>query len=312
MWEKIYYVDAFTTEIFGGNPAGVVITEEFPKEEIMQKVARELNLSETVFVKKDPSNPETFATRFFTPLTEVDLCGHATIAAFYVLATEGYLGEKSQGFHVKQKTKKGELAVEIINSSGDIEVIMEQGDPELLGEAIDPEELSEIMGIDPKDIGIIGREGFTGHLQPRIASTGLKDLIVPVKSLESLEKITIDEEKLRAYSRALGIVGIHGFTLETLKNSTAHCRNFAPLVGISEEAATGTANGALGYYLVENGLAKVPDDQEAGFSFEQGNFMDRPSEITCYIRRTEEGYRVRVGGRAKICIKGEIQLPEGE
>ncbi|NBG89215.1 PhzF family phenazine biosynthesis protein [Isachenkonia alkalipeptolytica] len=310
MWKKIYYVDAFTTAIFGGNPAGVVIVDEFLHRDLMQKMAKELNLSETVFIKVDRENPTTVETRFFTPVTEVELCGHATLAAFYVLVQEGYIQEKGPRFHVKQITLQGELSVEIIKTQGDIEVIMDQQQPQLVSEKIDGKRLSRIMGIEEQDIGITEHKGFKGELKPGIASTGLKDLIVPLKSLEILKKITIDEEKLKTYSEELGVVGIHAFTLETLRGNTAHTRNFAPLVGISEEAATGTANGALGYYLVKNKLVNLTDEQEISLSFEQGDFMERSSEIQCYIRKSEEGYRIKVGGKARICIKGEIQLPE--
>lgn len=310
MNKKVYYVDAFTSEIFGGNPAGVVITEEKLEEKWMQQIAKEINLSETVFVQYDKNDKRTFQTRFFTPLTEVPLCGHATIAAFYVLAMEGFIEDKHPRFHVKQKTLQEELAVEIIKKENDIEIIMDQSAPQIINKNIDLEQLSIIMGIDKEDIGITEHKSFKGRLKPEIASTGLQDLIVPVKTLEALKRMSIKEEKLKTYSKELGIVGIHAFTPETLRENTAHCRNFAPLVGISEEAATGTANGALAYYLVKNKYITLEDHQEGMFRFEQGDFMDRPSEICCYIKKQNQDYQIRVGGKARILIKGEILLPE--
>ncbi len=307
---KVYYVHAFTSEIFGGNPAGVVITDKSLDAEGMQKIAAELNLSETVFVTLDPHNPTTFQTRFFTPLTEVELCGHATIAGFYVLAAEGFILDNRPRFHVKQKTLQEELDVEIIKTDKDMEIVMEQSAPRLIGKAIDLERLSRIMGIEKEDLGIGEYKNFKGTLEPGIAYTGLKDLIVPVKSLEILKKIAIEEEQLRVYSKELGVVGIHAFTPETLRNNTAHCRNFAPLVGISEEAATGTASGALSYYLLKNKFVNLEKDEEVKLTFEQGDFMNRPSEIRCYVKEDKGSYKIKVGGNAVIFINGEILLRE--
>jgi trans-2,3-dihydro-3-hydroxyanthranilate isomerase len=307
MENRVYIVDAFTSTMFGGNPAGVVVTEDFPDEKLMQQIAAELNLSETVFVSVDKHQPKTFQTRFFTPVTEVELCGHATLAAFYVLVKEGFIAEDKPRFHVKQQTATEELRVDIIQQEEDIEIIMEQTSPRLIEQKIDGERLSEILGLPREHIGIINPPGFTGILEPAIATTGLKDLMVPIKSLEKLKEITIKEEKLKEYSKELGVVGIHAFTLETLRENTAHCRNFAPLVGISEEAATGTASGALSYYLIKNKVIPL-DNGEASLSFEQGDFMNRPSEIHCYIKKQQDAYRIKVAGKARIIIKGEIVL----
>ncbi len=307
MENRVYIVDAFTSTMFGGNPAGVVVSEEFPEEKLMQQIAAELNLSETVFVSVDKHQPRTFQTRFFTPVTEVELCGHATLAAFHVLVKEGFIADEKPQFHVKQQTATEELRVDIIQGDEDIEIIMEQKSPRLIDQEIDLERLSEILGIDRDQIEINTSKNSKASLEPTIATTGLKDLMVPIKTLESLKKLTINEDQLTKYSKELGVVGIHAFTLETLRENTAHCRNFAPLVGISEEAATGTASGALGYYLVKKNVIPL-DHQEAFLTFEQGDFMNRPSEIRCYIKKQQEEYRIKVAGKARIIIKGEILL----
>ncbi len=310
MKKDLYYVDAFTTEIFGGNPAGVVILKETLEENLMQRIARELNLSETVFVSRDSGNPHIFHTRFFTPTTEVDLCGHATIAAFYVLVNEGYIQGEGPAFHVKQRTRHQELPVEIIRKDGKIEVIMDQQPPESIGKVTDLARLSRIMGISAEDIGRTQWQDSFIELIPEVITTGLKDLIVPVKDLKELQRISIDEEGLCLLSKELDITGIHAFTLETLGENTAHCRNFAPLVGISEEAATGTASGALGYYLVKKKVLNLEEEQPIHLSFEQGDFMDRPSEIQCYIKKKDKTWDVKVGGKARIFIRGEVLTEE--
>ena len=125
---------------------------------------------------------------------------------------------------------------------------------------------------------------------------------------EEREKIKVKKEELKEYSNDLGIVGIHAFTLQTINNNTAHCRNFAPYVGIDEEAATGTASGALGVYLINEEIKKLNDNNEANFIFEQGYFMNRKSEIACDIKKEDNSYNVVVGGKATICIKGDIYI----
>ena len=108
---RYYIVDAFTDQPFGGNPAGVVLLEKgtpFPTEELMQQVAAELRYSETAFVQR--LSPTEYTTRYFTPLSEVDLCGHATIATFGVLRQEGLVPEGSLCLN---HTRAGALTVRV-------------------------------------------------------------------------------------------------------------------------------------------------------------------------------------------------------
>jgi phenazine biosynthesis protein PhzF family len=127
---KIYQADAFTTEPFGGNPAGVVPDATGITEEYMQKIAREMNLSETAFII--PIDNDNFKVRFFTPVSEVDLCGHATIASFYTLANKGYISPIDNGVKtVYQETNAGKLKVDIYYKDGTVDkVMMQQAIPE--------------------------------------------------------------------------------------------------------------------------------------------------------------------------------------
>lgn len=282
---KLYTLNAFTTSPRGGNPAGVCLGGENLTDREMQETAARMGLSETAFVL--PSSRADFRVRFFTPSMEVDLCGHATIATFFLLRQKGLIGEGGY----TQETGAGILGLEI-GAEGNI--MMEQTCP-VYGETAGREEIADSLNI-PCDF-------LPADLPPRIVSTGLADLIVPVRSLEALQCISPDFGKIEAISRKLGVSGYHLFTTETLSKVTAHCRNFAPLCAIDEEAATGTATGATCAYMHRYGLLDGTDTEN--LIFEQGYTMNRPSEIHAALEIGESGIRsVRVGGRA--VITGEL------
>ena len=146
-------------------------------------------------------------------------------------------------------------------------VMMTQAKPKFVFDVENIGELAEIMGINVSDIGI---DGYA--LIPQAVSTGLTDIMLPVKSLSALKAINPDYDRLAKYSNNLNIIGVHAFTLETEEeSSTLACRNFGPAAGINEEAATGTSNGALGAYLVKNNVLKFKDN--ITIICEQGYYM---------------------------------------
>ena len=293
---KIYQVNAFSDESFGGNPAGVVLNINGLADNMMQSIAREMNLSETAFIT--PLQRDNFAVRFFTPLCEVDLCGHATIATFYALTKEGYISSIKDGIKkVYQHTKAGKLSVEIHFENRKItKIFMEQNIPKKFGKVEDLVSLSNAMGISTDDIGVLDKD-----IVAEVISTGLKDIILPIRKKETLDSLIIDKVLLSKLSEKLGVVGVHAFYLPELNSETTYTRNFAPLVGIDEEAATGTSNGALIYFLRENKLI----NQRELISF-QGEVMNRPSKIYCKIEEDTEKSVVKVGGNAKLIISGTM------
>lgn len=288
---NIFQVDAFTDKSFKGNPAGVVPDSRLLTDEQMQKVAKEMNLSETAFVI--PINDELYEVRFFTPISEVDLCGHATIATFYLLAKKGYIKSIQNGMKtVYQNTKAGRLAVYLNYVNGKIDkVYMEQVTPNNLGKLADIDKLIKVLGIEKGDIGIGGE-----IVDPEIISTGLPDIILPINKKEVLDNLKIDMDLLTKLSQDNDVVGLHVFYLPEKESEVVYTRNFAPLLGINEESATGTSNGALIYFLKKNGFIKNSE-----ILAYQGESMDRLSEIYCNI---DDNSRVYVGGRAKIMIDG--------
>ncbi|MCQ2560926.1 MAG: PhzF family phenazine biosynthesis protein [Clostridia bacterium] len=293
---KFYIVDAFTDKVFGGNPAGVVYIPEgadFPDDETMRKTAAELRYSETAFLKT--LGDKKFHVRYFTPAAEVDLCGHATIATFYTLFASGAI---KAGDVCDFKTMAGDLTV-LVTESG---VLMDMGEAQAFGTIEAPEKLEELYRIMGAEVVVPEKDGQ--KLYPELVSTGLTDIMMAVKDMDALNGLEPNMKALSDLSKAYDVTGVHAFTVNTT-DGNVHCRNFAPLYDIDEEAATGTSNGALTYYLYKRGFVTPGKDN----IFIQGEAMDRPSIITSRLTELGEGkIKIQVGGVAAILAEGEINL----
>lgn len=286
---NVYTLNSFAKTKEGGNPAGVVMNADSLSEEEMRKIAAVLGFSETAFVLQ--SNVADFKVRFFTPNEEVDLCGHATIATFYAMSSLNLL---KQGKY-EQETRAGILGIEIHNDNF---VMMNQSIP-VFSEVIDKDEVADSLNISPSQI--------TADLLVQVVSTGLRDIMVPVRSIEILDAIKPDMKKVKEISQKYNTVGYHVFSLESLHGANAYCRNFAPLYGIPEESATGTSSGALGCYLYHYG--KINEDQASNIIFEQGYSMKRPSEIRVSLAIKENKIsEVKVGGRGMNLTLTEVEI----
>ncbi|WP_353894418.1 PhzF family phenazine biosynthesis protein [Proteinivorax hydrogeniformans] len=273
---KIHRLSAFAAEENGGNPAGVVLDADNLTEQQMKNIAAEVGYSETAFVSQSQS--ADFKVRFFTPTSEVDLCGHATIATFNLLR-DLKIVLPNQTY--TQQTKAGILKLKIDEQ----EVYMEQTKPKYL-ETINPEDMLSCFD----NLQALVAE----NLPIQIISTGLREIFLPIKNLKALYNLKPHLKEISQVSKNFKVVGVHAFTTETLHKSSAHTRNFAPLYGINEESATGTANGALACYLNKHLTSNIES-----YTFEQGYSMEKPSMIKALIKvQNDTIYEVHVGGGA--------------
>jgi len=287
-------VDAFTAEPLAGNPAGVVPDAEGLSDGQLAAVAAELGASETAFLT-DGDGAADDRLRYFSPTTEVDLCGHATIATYGALFAEGAIdgGERTL------RTNVGDLTVAV---GDDGTVWMRQQAPSVEVVDVDAGRLGEALGVDPAALRDVGAD-----LPVAVASTGLPFLVVPVNFLERLGEADPNDAAVKRLSEEFDVAGVYAFTFDALDaDSTLHGRAFVPSLGIAEDPVTGTASGAVGGYLRH--VNAFDGDEPDEFRFEQGHFLDRPGHVR--VRVEPDG--VRVGGRASVALDGEIRIPDDE
>lgn len=295
---RIYQVDSFTKERFTGNPAGVVANADRLTESMMQKIARELNNSETAFLFSGRGEEYDVHVRFFTPTKEVPICGHATIAAHYVRAME----KNIENAVVLQKTGAGILPVEIKRSGEDIRIIMTQGEA-VIGEPLDlkyQEEIRKALGV-PKD-------KLRADCPIVIASTGHSKVMVGITDISLLHRLTPDLAALSEISSHIDCNGFYVFTLHPGETTLVHGRMFAPAIGIAEDPVTGNANGPLGAYLVHYGLCRK---EETKFRFEavQGEAIDRTGKMEVLVEIAEgKPVKVKISGEAVIAFRTEMEI----
>lgn len=280
---NIKKVNAFTGKIDGGNPAGVSLETPDLTDEQMIKISRELNVSETAFVF--PSENADYKLRFFTPSIEVDLCGHATIATFFTMGLEGIIKGKEQQINVKQETKAGVLPVNLYFKKGVIkEVMMTQGTPTLKKVDTEFSEISDVLNISVDEID--------SSLPLQKVSTGLFTLPVCIKKMKTLRDMKPDFKKVEELCKKINVGSFHVFTFQTIeRNSLYNARCFAPVYGVNEDPVTGTANGAVCSYLLENKIIKP-----GVFICEQGDIIGRPGRVKVDLRDN----KVLVGGKARV------------
>lgn len=278
----VYHVNAFTVDANSGNPAGVVLDADHLNDAQMLEIAKRVGFSETAFICK--SSHATKRLRFFTPTSEVDLCGHATIASWSLLYQRHLIGKGS----AIQDTLAGLLKIQVGDQGF---VYMEQTEADFY-EIVDAEIIAPILGIASKDV--------SAFFLPQVVSTGLKDLIVVVEDEKILYGISPNFEAIAQLSKDLDITGVHVLCLLRDRPSVAAARNFSPLVGIDEEAATETSNGASLCYLKRYGGLPAQDN----YRIEQGKSMDRIS----YIYGRFENQTVWIGGNAVIVREIEVDV----
>lgn len=253
----LHRVAAFTRDPAGGNPAGVWIGAEHPDAATMQAIAADVGFSETAFVA--PAAGVARRVRYFTPEVEVPFCGHATIAAGFVL---GAHGESAYRF----RTPSGDIPVRVSEHVGEVRVSLT---------SVAPRQNPVPRGISDRVLGLLGwsaRE-IDDTMPPVFAYAGIWHLVLAAATRERLANLDYDYEGLRSLMRQQELA-----TLQLVWRESEACyqsRNPAPAVGIVEDPATGSAAAALGGYLRDTGLLKAP----ARIEVRQGEDMGRPSRL---------------------------------
>jgi trans-2,3-dihydro-3-hydroxyanthranilate isomerase len=304
MTDKHFIIaDVFTTKRFGGNQLAVFTDGSNLDTATMQAIALEMNYSETTFLLA-PEKGGDYRVRIFTPINELPFAGHPIVGTGFVIVAEKLIPQTEPATTVKLETAVGEIIVTVETQNGlPAHTVMTQPLPLVRSVWADVDRLANALSLKVTDLESTG-------LPVEVLFNGIPVMIVPVASLAAVEQIKVDTRALEAISREAGAITVLTFTKETLRpSSTAHCRVFVPLQGIPEDAATGSANGPLGFYFVRHNLV-VPQPTTTVIS-EQGFEMGRPSIITIELELDEAEHEVRgvrVGGGVVITGHGEMIL----
>ena len=296
---KVYQVDAFTTKKFSGNPASVVSNAAGLTENQMQDIAREMNNSETAFILPSANKNYDIEIRYFTPTTEVPICGHATIAAHYVRASEA----KAINSRVIYKTRAGILPADILKIRNGHKIVMTQGKIEF-GEIIDGNSKKILMQALQ-----LKKEDLDNRCPIQIVSTGHSKVMIGIKKSEKLNSISPDLQALKELSKNIGCNGYFVFTFDSKDfNILTNGRMFAPAIGINEDPVTGNANGPLGAYIVHHKLVRN-NGKEFHFKAKKGEAIRRTGTVDVNVKILNgKPIEVKISGNAVIVFKTEIKL----
>lgn len=298
---RIKQVDAFTRTPFCGNPAGVVLEAEGLNVRDMQQIAREMNVSETVFVLP-PDNPDTadVKLRWFTPSQEVDLCGHATIAAFHAIAEEGMFDlevDEPQSFIIQ--TKSGDLTVDVEWQDMRPFIKFTLPLPRFFPYPGDVKVLAGALGLSEVEL--------SQKIKPQITENGY--CFVPLHAYESLESIEPNIPLLKKLDEQHDLVGFAVVTTDTSqKDLDWEMRFFAPALGVPEDPVTGSAQGPMAAFLWHCGLL---DKKKKVFTFRggQGRFIQRPGIVhITMINNGKSIEEIAIAGEAVTVLDGTMML----
>ncbi|QDZ99181.1 PhzF family phenazine biosynthesis protein [Lysinibacillus fusiformis] len=292
---EFFYVDAFTTETFGGNPAGVIPNAENLTDEDMQKMANELNLSETAFLLPTSNADANYKIRYFTPTKEVDFCGHATLGTAWLMATKYNWIDKDD--KIVFESNIGLIPVKWLMENNQLtRVSMTQVRPHVKSIDISPAVVANLVGIHETEID--------DRYPIKIANTGVPHLMVPVKTRQAIDQAEPNLNELKKMNNDFNISTTHLFTFDTNGQFDIYTRDFCPNIGIDEDPVTGAANGALGGYLyLENILAQQERHQ---LMIGQGHTINRPGILYVTITPDAETAVIEVAGAAVVSIEGII------
>jgi PhzF family phenazine biosynthesis protein len=299
---RVFQVDAFTTQRFCGNPAGVVLDADPLSDRDMQLLARELNNGDTAFLLRPNGADHDLRVRFFTPRSEAAFVGHATLAAHAVLASLRIEPRR------RQKQKSGLVQVDTL-SANPARIAIRQPPPPL-GREIEPAELDAVL----EALGLT-RSDLDRRCPAVIAGHGSTRLMLGVVDAAVLARTRADSVRLRALSAQIGVAGYFLFTLRPAEPAAfSEARMFCPALGIEEDPVSGNAHALLGAYLLHHGLIGAGSDpsqqrQQIEFTGVQGQYLGRPGRVTVTLELEQRRLRaVSISGEAVIVFATEVDL----
>jgi trans-2,3-dihydro-3-hydroxyanthranilate isomerase len=289
-----YLVDVFARDRYTGNPLAVVLNAEALSDRAMQQIAQEMNYSETTFIGKTSTPDRGYPVRIFTPTTELPFAGHPTLGTAYVL--KYFVLNAPDLSQISLNLKVGSIPVTFERQNRDREIIWMQQNPPQFTQKFPPDEIAALLNLSLDEID--------PRFPIQAVSTGVNFAIVPLKTLAAVKKASLNRDRYPAWQDTTTAQGILVFCPETYgAENDLNVRVFAEALGITEDPATGSANGCLAAYLAqyqywEQGRIEV--------RVEQGYEIQRPSLL--HLKASYEGktWQILVGGAAIPVARGEL------
>lgn len=288
-------VDAFTHRPLYGNPAAVVFDADGLTGEIMQRIAREMNLSETVFILK-PTVPEAdYRVRIFTPMSEMAFAGHPTVAAAHSVLAR--YPEKAGASLLKQECGIGLVPVEVLPGSHDKLLRMTQGKPSWSDTGLDAGTVARMLGCAESDLAATPFQ---------VISTGVRWLIAQLSNFAAISELEPDQGLIMRECKALRAAGITVFAERGDGGPVRiRLRTFAPGEGVAEDPVCGSGNGSVAAYIARH---VHPDDTVGAYVAEQGIEIGRDGEVHASWEREGDTLRIRIAGEAAVSASGQLHL----
>jgi len=285
---EFFIVDVFTIgRKYTGNQLAVYIGN--PPSEIMQQLAKEINFSEITFVTSTETENDGYNVRIFMPEVEAPFAGHPVLGTAYIIQRE-VIGEKVD--RINLNVQVGQIPV----TFGDDGVIWMQQNAPTFGHTFEAEQVARILNVDVSDIDT--------RYPIQEVSTGLPFMVVPMVSLEAVNKARVNLDRLRARLGAYDAIGPAIFCHEAVnEENDIHVRVLDDIYGAPEDPATGSANGCIAGYIIKHDYL---NSQKISIRSEQGYQIGRPSLLHLEAEQTADEIVIRVGGEVEMVAQGHL------
>jgi PhzF family phenazine biosynthesis protein len=296
MQKEFVQVDAFSNRPLYGNPAAVVFDADDLSAETMQKIAREMNLSETVFIL-EPTTPEAdYRVRIFTPMNELPFAGHPTVAAAHSVLAR--YPDKTNATLLRQECGIGIVPVEVLPASDRGNLLrMTQGAPVYRDAALSREVVARMLGCAESDLATSPFE---------VVSTGVPWLVVELARFDAISTLNPDHGLIARECKALRAAGLTVFVEKGDGGPVRiRVRTFAPGEGVPEDPVCGSGNGSVTAYIARH---KHSDQESGSYVAEQGIEIGRDGEVHASWHRDGDALSVRIGGEVAVVASGKLFL----
>lgn len=293
MSQRFYIVDVFAEGPYSGNPLAVVLDADDLSTDTMQKLAAEMNFSETTFVGSAPGPEGDYRVRIFTPAREIAFAGHPILGTAW--AIRRHLAPVNSG-SILMNLSVGQIPVTFESAAEGGEVAWFLAPPMSLGPLCPPKQIAEALGVTPEDLAT--------EIPVQQVSAGTSALIVPLRSLEALRRSRLDLQVFAPLASQGFPPLVYLFCPETHHPQNNLCaRFFFEAHGVREDPATGNGAAFLGAYLLAHQVYPMPD---LSLRIEQGYEMSRPSLVLLRAHQMGGSQEVRVGGSIIPVIEGKL------